>query len=39
MHKAGLIKPFARIKFDFAVTKEAADAPTTIVAREHAEAA
>jgi catechol 1,2-dioxygenase len=39
IHKAGLNKPFARIHFDFAVTKEAASAPTTIVTREHAEAA
>jgi catechol 1,2-dioxygenase len=39
IHKAGLNKPFARIRFDFAVTKEAAGAPATIVAREHAEAA
>ena len=39
IHKAGLNKPFARIRFDFAVTKEVAGAPTTIVAREHAEAA
>jgi len=37
--KAGLNKPFARIRFDFAVTREVAGAPTTIVAREHAEAA
>ena len=39
IHKAGLNKPFARIRFDFAVTKEAAGAPATTVAREHAEAA
>ena len=39
IHKAGLNKPFARIHFDFAVTQEAAGAPTTIVTREHAEAA
>ena len=38
IHKAGLNKPFARIKFDFAVSKEVADAPTTIVQREHAAA-
>src|SRR5262245_41792908 len=39
IHKAGLNKPFARIQFDFTVTKEAAGAPASIVAREHAEAA
>jgi catechol 1,2-dioxygenase len=39
IHKAGLNKPFACIHFDFAVTKEAASAPITIVTREHAEAA
>jgi len=36
IHKAGLNKPFARIRFDFAITKEMAGAPTTIVHREHA---
>jgi catechol 1,2-dioxygenase len=39
IHKAGLNKAFARIRFDFAMTKEAAGAPATIVVREHAEAA
>lgn len=39
IHKAGLNKPFARIRFDFVVNKEVASAPTTIVARDHAEAA
>ena len=39
IHKAGLNKPFARIKFDFALTKEVAGAPGTIVQREHAPAA
>lgn len=39
VHKAGLNKPFARIRFDFVLNKEAASAPTTIVARDHAEAA
>jgi catechol 1,2-dioxygenase len=38
IQKAGLNKPFARIRFDFVVTKEAAGAPKTVVAREHAEA-
>lgn len=39
IHKVGLNKPFARIRFDFSMTKEVAGAPATIVAREHAEAA
>jgi catechol 1,2-dioxygenase len=36
IHKAGLNKAFARITFDFVVSKEVAGAPTTIVQREHA---
>jgi catechol 1,2-dioxygenase len=39
IHKAGLNKTFARIKFDFAMTREKAGAPSTIVKREHAVAA
>jgi catechol 1,2-dioxygenase len=39
IHKAGLNKPFARIRFDFKLTREAAGAPNTIVHREHAVAA
>jgi catechol 1,2-dioxygenase len=39
IHKAGLNKSFARIKFDFAMTREKAGAPSTIVKREHAVAA
>jgi catechol 1,2-dioxygenase len=39
IHEAGLNKPFARIHFDFILNKEIASVPTTIVAREHAEAA
>lgn len=39
IHKAGLNKPFARIIFDFAVSKEVSGAPTSIVQREHAPAA
>ena len=39
IHRAGLDKPFARIKFDFAVIKEVAGAPSTIVHRDHASAA
>jgi catechol 1,2-dioxygenase len=39
IHKAGLNKPFARIRFDFTVTKEVDGAPASIVAREHAGAA
>jgi catechol 1,2-dioxygenase len=36
IRKAGLNKPFARIRFDFVLVKEAAGAPSTIVEREHA---
>jgi len=39
IHQAGLNKPFARIHFDFTVIKDVAGAPSTTVAREHAEAA
>jgi catechol 1,2-dioxygenase len=39
IHKAGLNKSFARIRFDFAMTKEVDGMPSTIVVREHAEAA
>ncbi len=39
IHKAGLNKTFARIKFDFAMTREKAGAPGTVVKREHAVAA
>ncbi len=39
IHKAGLNKPFARIRFDFVILKDAAGAPPTIVEREHAAAA
>ena len=39
IHKVGLNKPFARIRFDFKLTREAAGAPNTIVHREHAVAA
>jgi catechol 1,2-dioxygenase len=39
IHKAGLNKPFARIRFDFVIAKEAAGAPSTIVEREHASVA
>ena len=39
IHKLGLNKAFARIRFDFSLIKEVAGAPATIVAREHAEAA
>ena len=39
IHKAGLNKPFARIRFDFVVVEEAAGAPSSIVEREHAAAA
>jgi catechol 1,2-dioxygenase len=39
IHKAGLNKSFARIKFDFAMTREKAGAPSTVVKREHAVAA
>lgn len=38
IHEAGLIAPFARIKFDFALIRDAAGAPSTIVHREHAPA-
>jgi catechol 1,2-dioxygenase len=36
---AGLNQPFKRISFDFAVTKDTATAPVTIVQREHFKAA
>jgi catechol 1,2-dioxygenase len=36
---AGLTKPFARITFDFTVTRDVAGAPSTIVDRAHASAA
>src|SRR5215510_12865682 len=39
IHQAGLNRPFARIHFDFTVIQEVAGAPSTTVAREHAEAA
>lgn len=39
IHKAGLNSPFARIRFDFAVAREVANAPSTVVHREHAQAA
>jgi catechol 1,2-dioxygenase len=39
IHRAGLNKPFARIRFDFTLTKQVVAAPTTVVNREHAEAA
>ena len=39
IRKAGLNKPFARIRFDFVIIKEVAGAPSTIVEREHAAAA
>lgn len=39
IHKAGLNKPFARIRFDFKMTREKAGAPSTVVHREHAVAA
>ncbi|CAN7352245.1 catechol 1,2-dioxygenase [Bosea sp. LjRoot9] len=39
IHKAGLNKPFARIAFDFKMTREKAGAPSTVVNREHAVAA
>ena len=39
IHKAGLNKPFARIRFDFVIVEEAAGAPSSIVEREHAAAA
>ena len=39
IHKAGLNKPFACIRFDFVIVEEAAGAPSSIVEREHAAAA
>ncbi len=39
IHKAGLNKSFARITFDFNMTREKAGAPGTVVKREHAVAA
>jgi len=39
IHKAGLNRPFARIQFDFAMTRDKAGAPATVVRREHATAA
>jgi catechol 1,2-dioxygenase len=39
IRRAGLNKPFARIRFDFTLTKELVAAPTTEVNREHATAA
>jgi catechol 1,2-dioxygenase len=39
IHKAWLNKPFARIAFDFKMTREQAGAPGTVVRREHAVAA
>jgi catechol 1,2-dioxygenase len=39
IHQAGLNRPFARIRFDFTLTKQVVAAPTTVVNREHAEAA
>jgi catechol 1,2-dioxygenase len=39
IHQAGLDRPFARIRFDFTLTKQVIAAPTTVVNREHAEAA
>ena len=39
INKAGVNKPFARIKFDFAMTREAIGAPKTTVVRDHAVAA
>lgn len=39
LHQVGLNKPFARIRFDFTLTKQVVAAPTTVVNREHAEAA
>jgi len=39
IHRAALNKPFARIRFDFTLTKQVVAAPTTVVNREHAEAA
>ena len=39
IHKAGLNKPFARIRFDFALIKDVTAAPSTVVERERAAAA
>jgi catechol 1,2-dioxygenase len=39
IHKLGLNRPFARIRYDFVIIKEAAGAPSTIVERERAVAA
>ena len=39
IREAGLDKPFVRIGFDFRVTPEVSSAPTTVVHREHANAA
>ncbi len=39
IHKASLNRPFARIQFDFTMTREAEGAPKTVVVREHAVAA
>ena len=39
IHQAGLNKPFARIRFDFTLSKQVVAVPTTVVNREHAEAA
>jgi catechol 1,2-dioxygenase len=39
IHKASLNKPFARIRFDFKMTREADGAPVTVVVRDHAVAA
>jgi catechol 1,2-dioxygenase len=39
IHQAGLNGPFVRIRFDFILTKQVVAAPTTVVKREHAEAA
>jgi catechol 1,2-dioxygenase len=38
IHKAGLNKPYAYIKFDFVIGKEVPGAPSTLVRREHAPA-
>ena len=37
--EAGLNKPFARTTFDVVLTRERAEAPSTVVAREHVVAA
>jgi catechol 1,2-dioxygenase len=39
IREAGLNKPFARIRFDFSMTREVIGAPGTVVIRDHAEAA